>query len=93
MPLSCASGSTSFVSMRRAMLGGEPASTRFSHSMIQFSGRVSDSGRPMSSPSWPLRAVNVKRNASVAGVVPGEPLVLKFRLKSYAARTMLCPKR
>ena len=40
------SGSTSLVSKRRALLKAPPASTRFSHSMIQFSGSVSALLRP-----------------------------------------------
>jgi hypothetical protein len=55
--------------------------------MIQLSGSVSKS------PSCPLRALNVNKSSSVAGKVSGSPLRLKFKLKLYAALTMLCPKR
>ena len=55
--------------------------------MIQLSGSESKS------PSWPESAVNVNSSWSVAGVVPSSPLGLKFRLKSYRDRTIVCPKR
>ena len=67
-----ASGSTRTVSREWARLNGRPASTKFSHSMIQFSGRVSNPPIP------PDNAVKVNSNPSVAGV----PLLLKLRLKS-----------
>jgi hypothetical protein len=51
-------GVASLVSSRRArLLAGPPSSTKFCHSMIQLSGRVSVGPGPK--PSWPLRAVKV----------------------------------
>ncbi len=72
-------------SLRAFMTSGPPM--MFSHSMIQLSGSVA----LFWPPTCPLSAVNENSSSRVAGIPPGR--VLKFRLKSYLARTIVWPSR